>query len=63
MKVGAIAPDFNIKDEKGDDFERYKNLDKKVSLVPVQKLTPRIIPRSLRNKITIKRDSLYKEYS
>ena len=40
MKVGAIAPNFNVKDEKGDDFKQYRNLNKKVLPVPFQKLTP-----------------------
>jgi peroxiredoxin len=33
MKVGDIAPNFILKDEKGNDFELYANLDKQVLLV------------------------------
>lgn len=33
MKVGDIAPNFNLKDEKGNEFELYKNLDRKILLV------------------------------
>jgi peroxiredoxin Q/BCP len=32
MKVGDIAPNFILKDEAGNDFELYKNLDKQVLL-------------------------------
>ena len=33
MKAGDIAPNFILKDEAGNDFELYKNLDKQVLLV------------------------------
>ena len=33
MKVGDTAPNFILKDEKGNDFELYKNLDRKILLV------------------------------
>lgn len=33
MKVGDIAPNFILKDEKGNEFELYKNLDRKILLV------------------------------
>ena len=33
MKVGDIVQNFILKDENGNDFELYKNLDKKVLLV------------------------------
>jgi peroxiredoxin len=33
MKAGDIAPNFILKDEVGNDFELYKNLDKQVLLV------------------------------
>ena len=33
MKVGETAPNFILKDEKGNKFELYKNLDKKILLV------------------------------
>jgi peroxiredoxin len=33
MKVGNIAPNFILKDERGNDFELYANLDKQVLLV------------------------------
>lgn len=32
MKAGEIAPNFILKDEKGKNFELYKNLDKNVLL-------------------------------
>ena len=32
MKVGDVVQNFILKDEKGNDFELYKNLDKKVLL-------------------------------
>ena len=32
MKAGEIAPNFILKDEKGNNFELYKNLDKNVLL-------------------------------
>lgn len=32
MKAGEIAPNFILKDEKGTDFELYKNLDTNVLL-------------------------------
>ncbi len=32
MKAGDIAPNFILKDEAGNDFELYKNLDKQVLL-------------------------------
>jgi peroxiredoxin len=32
MKVGDMAPNFIIKDENGQDFELYKNLDKHLLL-------------------------------
>lgn len=33
MKEGDIAPNFTLKDENGNDFELYKNLDVQVLLV------------------------------
>jgi len=33
MKAGDIAPNFILKDEAGNNFELYKNLDKQVLLV------------------------------
>jgi peroxiredoxin len=33
MKVGDVVQNFILKDEKGNDFELYKNLDKKILLV------------------------------
>lgn len=33
MKVGDIAPNFVLKDERGNNFELYSNLDKRVLLV------------------------------
>jgi len=33
MKVGDTAPNFILKDEKGNEFELYKNLDRKILLV------------------------------
>jgi len=30
MKIGDIVPNFTLKDEKGNDFELYKNLDQLV---------------------------------
>jgi peroxiredoxin Q/BCP len=33
MKEGDIAPNFILKDENGNDFELYKNLDTQVLLV------------------------------
>lgn len=33
MKTGDIAPNFNLIDQYGNDFELYKNLNKKVLLV------------------------------
>jgi len=32
MKIGDIVPNFTLKDEKGNDFELYKNLDQLVLL-------------------------------
>jgi peroxiredoxin len=32
MKAGDIAPNFILKDEAGNDFELYKNLDKQILL-------------------------------
>jgi len=32
MKVGDVVQDFKLKDENGNDFELYKNLDKQVLL-------------------------------
>jgi peroxiredoxin Q/BCP len=33
MKSGDIAPDFVLKDEKGNDFQLYKNLERQILLV------------------------------
>ena len=33
MKIGDVVQNFILKDEKGNDFELYKNLNKKVLLV------------------------------
>lgn len=33
MKVGDIAPNFKLKDETGEHFELYKNLDEQILLV------------------------------
>jgi peroxiredoxin Q/BCP len=33
MKVGEVAPNFMIKDQNGQEFELYKNLDKKLLIV------------------------------
>jgi thioredoxin-dependent peroxiredoxin len=33
MKIGDIVPNFTLKDEKGNDFELYKNIDHLVLLV------------------------------
>jgi len=33
MKVGQTAPNFILKDERGNEFELYKNLDRKILLV------------------------------
>ena len=33
MKIGDIAPNFILKDETGNDFELYKNLDTQMLLV------------------------------
>jgi peroxiredoxin Q/BCP len=33
MKTGDIAPNFKLKDQNGNDFELYENLNKKVLLI------------------------------
>jgi len=33
MNIGDVAPNFVLKDHNGEDFELYKNLDKKILLV------------------------------
>lgn len=33
MKTGDIAPNFNLKNQNGNDFDLYKNLTKKILLV------------------------------
>ena len=46
---GEIAPNFNLKDQNGNEFELYKNLDKKILLVFYPKDNSPVCTKQLAN--------------